>query len=350
MTRQTNPLIVLAQAMELPNVAEAPEWVHLLPTAKGQITTFDGRGPYVIEDAAAVIQASMAEPRGIPVDENHSTNLAAPQGREAPARGWITAMEARADGIWGQVDWTATGRALMADRAYRGVSPVFILNADGRSLARISVVSLVNKPNLRGLASLHQENDVDMSKIAKALGLADDATEDAILAKIAAMADKKPDAAMTAMQSAMTEIGTALGVDGANTTAIVAAVKGKAAESTALVALQAQVAELTKTGKRAASEAYVDAEMAKKRAGLNATSREDYVALHMEQPDVAKKLIEAMPMLGTSHAAQAPVVDAGGKLTALNAEQTRAAALLGIPPETYLTTLNAERAAQTETF
>jgi phage I-like protein len=326
MTRQTNPLIVLAQAMELPNVAEAPEWVHLLPTAKGQITTFDGRGPYVIEDAAAVIQASMAEPRGIPVDENHSTNLAAPQGREAPARGWITAMEARADGIWGQVDWTATGRALMADRAYRGVSPVFILNADGRSLARISVVSLVNKPNLRGLASLHQENDVDMSKIAKALGLADDATEDAILAKIAAMADKKPDAAMTAMQSAMTEIGTAL------------------------VALQAQVAELTKTGKRAASEAYVDAEMAKKRAGLNATSREDYVALHMEQPDVAKKLIEAMPMLGTSHAAQAPVVDAGGKLTALNAEQTRAAALLGIPPETYLTTLNAERAAQTETF
>jgi phage I-like protein len=349
MTRQNNPLIVLAQAMELPNVAEAPEWVHLLPTAKGQITTFDGRGPYVIEDAAAVIQASMSEPRGIPIDENHSTNLAAPQGREAPARGWIMAMEARADGIWGRVDWTSAGRALMADRAYRGVSPVFILNADARTLARISVVSLVNKPNLRGLASLHQETS-DMQKIAELLGLPADATEEAITAKIAALMDKKPDTAMTAMQSAMTEIGTALGVDGTNTTAIVAAVKGKAAESTALTALQAQVAELTNTGKRAASEAYVDAEMGKKRAGLNAKSRETFVALHMEQPDTAKKLIDAMPILDASHAAQAPAVDAGGKLTALNAEQTRAAAILGIPPETYLITLNAERAAQTETF
>jgi phage I-like protein len=152
------------------------------------------------------------------------------------------------------------------------------------------------------------------------------------------------------MQSAMTELGTALGVDGANTTAIVAAVKGKVAEATVLTALQAQVAELTKTGKRAASEAYVNAEMAKKRAGLNASSCESYIELHMEQPDMAKKLIEAMPILGVSHAAHAPALDAGGKLTALNAEQTRAAAILGIPPETYLTTLNAERAAQTENF
>lgn len=349
MTRQTNPLIVLAQAMDLPNVAEAPEWVHLLPTAKGQITTFDGRGPYVIADAAAVIQASMSEPRGIPIDENHSTNLAAPQGREAPARGWIKAMEARDDGIWGEVDWTSAGRALMADRAYRGVSPVMILQPDGRSLERISVVSLVNKPNLRGLASLHQES-FPMLNISTALGLAGDASEDAIVAKINTMMQKKPDAAMTAMQSAMTEIGTALGVDGANTTVIVAAVKGKAAESTALTALQAEVTALKATSKRAASETYVDAEMAKRRAGLNATSREDYVALHMEQPDMAKKLIEAMPILGASHASQAPAVDAGGKVTALNAEQTRAAALLGIAPETYLTTLNAERAAQTETF
>lgn len=342
MTRQTNPLIVLAQAMDLPNAAEAPDWVHLLPTAKGQITTFDGRGPYVIADATAVIQASMAEPRGIPIDENHSTNLAAPEGRESPARGWITAMEARADGIWGQVDWTASGRALMADRAYRGVSPVMMLKPDARTVARISVVSLVNKPNLRGLASLHQENVVDMTKIAELLGLPADATEEAIIAKIKAMKDTKPDAAMTAMQATLAEVGTALGVDGTNVTAIVAAAKGKAAESTALTALQAEVAALKTTSKRAASEAYVNAEMAKKRAGLNATSLEAYVTLHMEQPDTAKAMIEAMPILGASHAALAPAVDAGGKLTALNAEQQQVADQLGIPHDKFLASLQAD--------
>jgi phage I-like protein len=344
MTRQTNPLIVLAQAMDLPDAAVAPEWVHLLPTAKGQITTFDGRGPYIVANAAEVIAASLAEPRGIPVDENHATNIAAPEGREAPARGWIAAMEVRDDGIWGRVDWTKAGRDLVADKAYRGISPVMLLKPDAKTVHRISVASLVNKPNLRGLASLHQESSMDMSKIAELLGLSADATEEAIIAKIKAMKDTKPDAAMTAMQSAMAEIGTALGVEGTNTTAIVAAVKGKAAESTSLASLQAELTTLKIASKRAASEAFVDGEMAKKRAGLNATSRESYVTLHMEQPDTAKTMIEAMPLLAGTAFSHVPPVDTGGKLTTLSAEQRQAADALGVDPAKYLETLNAERA------
>ena len=34
------------------------------------------------------------------------------------ARGWIVNLEARDDGLWGQVEWTAHGSALMADKAY----------------------------------------------------------------------------------------------------------------------------------------------------------------------------------------------------------------------------------------
>ncbi|MCD9150122.1 phage protease [Pseudophaeobacter sp. MA21411-1] len=32
----------------------------------------------------------------------------APKGLPAPARGWITATQARNDGIWGRVEWTGT--------------------------------------------------------------------------------------------------------------------------------------------------------------------------------------------------------------------------------------------------
>lgn len=349
MTKNTDPFIVMAAAIDLPDAADAPDWVHLLPTSQGQIATFDGRGPYAVLNAEAVIAASMAEPRGIPVDENHSTNIAAPQGLEAPARGWITAMEARVDGIWGRVNWTKAGRDLVADKAYRAISPVMQLAQDAKTVLRISVASLVNKPNLRGLASLNMESTMDMTKIALALGLGADATEDAILAAIGAIMAKKADT--PAMQSALAEIGTVLCVEAGNTAAIVAAVKGKAAEGGALVTLQAEntalstrLIALETAGKRTASEAFVDAAIAQKRAGLNATTRETYVALHMEQPAVAQHLINAMPQLGASGMTSAPPVGADGTITSLNAEQVAVARQLGISTETYLATLKADRA------
>lgn len=349
MTQPRDPLTVLAASIDLPDAAGAPEWVHLLPTAKGQINTFDGRGPYDVTNAEAIIAASMANPRGIPVDVNHATQLAAPEGREAPAYGWVKEMEVRNDGVWGRVEWTGAGRALVADKAYRGISPVITVHADRKTVALIPTISLVNKPNLRGLTALHQETSMDlMAKLAKALGLSDGATEEAILAAIADMKGKKTDPDMVAMQSALTEMGTVLGIEGANATAIVAAVKGKVVSADALTALQAEVTTLKTNSKRAASEGFIDGEIAKKRAGLNATTRDTYVTLHMEQPDVAKKLVEAMPMLGDAGVNTQPKPDAEGKLTALNAEQTRAATMLGIAPEAFLTTLNAERASKLE--
>jgi phage I-like protein len=349
MKHPRDPLTVLAASLDLPVADGAPDWVHLLPTAKGPVRTFDGRGPYEVTNAEAIIAASMANPRGIPVDVNHSTNLAAPEGREAPAYGWVKQMEVRSDGVWGRVEWTKAGRELVEDKAYCGISPVITLHADARTVALIPCVSLVNKPNLRGLTALHQETSMDlMAKLAKALGLPDDATEDAIFAAISDMKGKKSDPDMVAMQSAMTEMGTVLGIEGGNATAIVAAVKGKVVASDALTALQAEVTTLKTASKRIASEGFIDGEIAKKRAGLNATTRDTYVTLHMEQPDVAKKLVEAMPMLGDAGVTAQPTAGADGKLTALNAEQTRAAKLLNIEPAKYLDTLNAERASKLE--
>jgi phage I-like protein len=350
MKQNLNPLLVLAAAQGLPDGPNVPEWVHLLPTAKGAILTFDGRGPYTVVNAEAVIANSLRDPRGIPIDENHSTNLAAPEGREAPARGWVAQMEARADGIWGRVDWTEAGRALVGDRAYRGLSPVILLQADAKTVFSITAASLVNKPNLRDLVSLNAETHAMtlMEQILKALGLAAGATDAEIIAACKATkpaADPKPE-----LQSALVEIGVALGIDGTNTAAIVAAVKGKTVESGSLVALQAEntalagrVATMETASKRAASEAFVDAAIAAKRAGLNATTRETYIALHMEQPAMAETMIKGMPLMGPSGLTAAPPA-ADGTVTSLNAEQAAVATQLGISKETYLATLQADRA------
>jgi len=347
-------LIALAASAALPelgNDGAVPDWVHLLPVVKGEVETFDGRGPYHVADLQSVIQASMAWERGIPIDENHATDLR--PGHEAPARGWIKELQARADGLWGRVEWTAAGRALVADKAYRGISPVLMVDpADKRTVKLIPRASLVNVPNLRGLAALNTEETSPMegmSKIAEKLGLPADASLDQILAKIGGMAEKsdaKPDAAL---QSALAEIGTTVGLPTGTPDAIVAAVKVKAAGGSDVVALQSQVtalqSELTglRTAQtRTASEAYVDGEMKKGRTGITAASREHLVSLHMSQPAQAVAIIEAQPIVQPSTVIPQKLAPVGDEVVSLNSEQMSAADQLGIPHDKFLAALKAD--------
>ena len=123
---------------------EPPEWVHLVPA--GEFSGADGRGPYRVDDPAALIVASMAD-GPLPVDENHSTDLA--RGHAARAQGWIVELVARADGVWGRVEWTEAGKALLADRAYRAVSPALVSEGERPAIVRrIARAALVNDPNL----------------------------------------------------------------------------------------------------------------------------------------------------------------------------------------------------------
>lgn len=352
-------LIALAASAALPGIGgdgAVPDWVQLLPTLQGEVQTYDGRGPYRVTDIAAIIQASMAWERGIPIDENHATDLR--PGHEAPARGWIVEMQARDGGLWGRVEWTAAGRALVADKAYRGISPVLMVDPkDKRTVKLIPRASLVNVPNLCGLAALNTEERglmEGMSKIAEKLGLAADASLDQILAKIDALAkgsdDDTASAPAMAMQAALTEIGTVVGLPTGTPAAIVAAVKVKAGTGSDLVALQAENAglkarldTLETAGKRAASEAYVDGEMKKGRTGITAANRETLITLHMSQPDQAKTIIEAQPVVTPSAviANVVPPVNADGKIV-LNAEQLAACVALGQSPEAYKKTLAEE--------
>jgi len=129
-----------------------PEWVHLVPA--GTFRGADGRGPYRMVAPQAVIDASMAGGARLPIDENHATDHAMRTGQPSPARGWIDRMEARPDGLWGHVEWTEPGHALMTERAYRGLSPVFAHTPDGVIL-KVLRAALTNTPNLTQLTALH---------------------------------------------------------------------------------------------------------------------------------------------------------------------------------------------------
>ncbi len=278
--------------------ASAPEWLHLLPA--GVARTVDGRGPYKVADAAALMSASMAGGK-LTICENHATDLAAPKGGAAPARGWIVDMQSRDDGIWGKVDWVE-GEGVPAWRQYRGLSPVIAHSKDG-TVSAILRASLTNTPNLTGLQSLHhQENDMALrDELIGALGL-DSAADDAAI--VAAVTAGKTGGAI-ALQAALKPIALAVGVaENADAATVLAGVQafGKG-DDDRVTSLQSEVATLTTSldsvtteRKRDKATAFVDGAIGAGRVGLK-PCRDEYISMHMAEPAKAEKLINAMPIL-----------------------------------------------------
>ena len=305
----TAPLFVL-----LSQDGAIPEWVHLVPA--GTSRGVDGRGPFILKDAAQVLQASMAQGK-LPIDENHATDFAMKTGQPSPARGWIVAMEARDDGIWGRVEWTEPGKALMSEGAYRGISPVLEHRKDGTVL-RVLRAALTNVPNLQQLHTLNsqQETGMDLVQIRRVLSLPETADEAAILAAITANAS-----AVSAHAAQIAAIATAAGLPAQNATAdglvvSLQAVRAGASEAERLaatiVSLQTQLDTLSAATARDKAATFVDGAI---RAGKPiAALRDRYVTRHMADPAGVEEEINALPSIHARGAtvsthAQAPSGD-----------------------------------------
>ncbi|KAA0683348.1 phage protease [Roseomonas genomospecies 6] len=176
----------------LPTDGAAPEWVQLLPV--GRFQPNDGRAGWVLRDVSKVVAASLAAaPKGIlAIDYDHAADLAAPKGGMAPAAGWIKELSARADGIWGRVEWTKAGASAIADKEYRFISPSFLHTKDG-IVTRIVGAGLTNRPALPGLPALasFQGSTMDPILVAvlEALGLPKTADQAAVIDAITKLKD-----------------------------------------------------------------------------------------------------------------------------------------------------------------
>ena len=275
----------------LPDGAGAPDWVHLLPA--GTFRGRDGRGPYRLDNPAGVIAASMetAAVGKLPIDENHATDHAMQSGQPSPARGWIVELQARPDGIWGRVEWTPTGQEMMAERAYRGFSPVFAHDKAGR-VVRLLRAALTNTPNLPDLHTLHsQGNPMDLAaQLRAALGLAEGADDGAILAAATANAS-----AVAAHSAQMSAIATAAGIASGSAEEIVTSLqtlRATSVSSETVVSLQSQLNELRASTARKEAVAFVDGAISGGKP-INAL-REHYIARHMLDAASVEKEINAL--------------------------------------------------------
>lgn len=181
--------------------APVPEWIHLLPA--GAFVGRDGRS-FKAGDTAAIIAASLRQAPGkaLPIDYDHQIDLAPKVGAQAPASGWIKSLQARADGIWGRVEWTPLARARIAAREYRFISPVF-LHTPGGEVSALLRAALTNNPNLAQLASLNSAGQpMDMEQLLGALrellGLPETADANAVVeaARKSFTAKNTPDPAL----------------------------------------------------------------------------------------------------------------------------------------------------------
>ena len=181
-----------ALCMELPTETAdgaLPAVLQLLPAGL-EIKGKDGR-QWTVKDLPALIEAQNAA-GDIPLDWEHATEIAAPQGQPAPAAGWLNGWHERSGALYAEVTWTPRGAKAVKNREHRYISPAFLHDKQG-NIARLISVGLTNRPNL-DLAALnrHQSPQEDppmalAAAIALALGVAEDADEATALNAVTAI-------------------------------------------------------------------------------------------------------------------------------------------------------------------
>lgn len=216
--------LLSAHAAELSSEAADGIWIQLIPA--GTFSGRDGRGPYHAGDIASLQRIAEATrqyhgPTEIVIDYEHQSLNALKNGKPAPAAGWIKEVQARAEGLYGRVEWTANAASAIRAGEYRYLSPVYFHLKDGKILA-LQNAALTNVPNVN-LAEVsahtifHQaaHEGETMKKVLAALGLAEGASEEDVLVAINSLLtsstaiavaagltkDAKSDAIATAVQT-----------------------------------------------------------------------------------------------------------------------------------------------------
>ena len=199
---------------------EAPEdgstQVKVQLSPFGEFTLHDGgkRNGTVQHCSKAAFEALVAnwKAAGSPdvlVDVDH----ASARGGSTEAAAWCNSLEVDDNGLQGVFNLTPKGLELVKNRSYRFVSPGWTLSPDGTPVSLCSV-ALTNRPNLPVKPVVNADEtggrdpddpnsrkdnpEMDIKKLAAALGLPETATEEEVLAAIKAMKDAEAQAAAEA--------------------------------------------------------------------------------------------------------------------------------------------------------
>lgn len=193
------------------DIADSAKPVRVLPA--GRFRSADGSGRPAsppegwlldAEGARSLVERAKSRADRKLIDYEHQS-MRAGEVAPAPAAGWIEALEWRdpaesePGGLYAKPDWTPRAAAMIRDREYRYLSPLFSYDqASGRvldlvSLGLVNQAGLDNLTDLAALAALKHPalDDEETSMIPKpllaALSVAESATEAEALAALSAI-------------------------------------------------------------------------------------------------------------------------------------------------------------------
>lgn len=197
----------------------ADGWYHLVPKGRFPIADPSDRRKkiqQVVDERALTLmlnrfnqEAQAPNFPGLLIDFDHFSYDA---DKSSEAAGWVTKLQNRADGLWGQVKWSAKGEQSLKDGVYRFISPVWdqsdteivtgaMKNREIRP-TRLETLGLTNQPNLRGMVPLANRTNRDhaggdetlttpgetakqsMKEINRVLGLSPEAAEEAAVGEV----------------------------------------------------------------------------------------------------------------------------------------------------------------------
>lgn len=307
-----------ALCVELPTNGTVPDWIQLIPV--GEVVGRDGR-KWNNPDPQAVITQTNAMGRDVPLDWEHATEHKAPKGEEAPAAAWFAEFKTEDGFIWGKLDWNERGRASVANREYRYISPVFDYTKKDFQVYRIKSAALTNQPNLYLTALNHQSNSEGnpmnefeelMAQLRAALALGDNADVTAALNAIQKLQSDLQTANNRAATPSLDQFVPRADYDTAINRATAAEGKLQEQEKEALNAeIESAVNQAVKEGK------------------ITPATKEFYTTTCQAEGglDQFKKFVDAAPVIATPSGLDTK--QPNGASTALNAEEKQVAEMFG---------------------
>lgn len=300
---------------------ELPEWVTLIPA--GAVVGRDGRS-WNNSRPDRVIASFSELARDLPIDIEHSTELKAPKGEPAPAVGWVKNLEERNGEIWGRVEWNATGQRLVGGQEYRYLSPVIIYEKDSGTIVGLTSVGITNQPNLK-LPALNSEQggnapkeSIMLKAVLAALALPENASEAEALAKIGSLKSELAVATNRAENPSLEKFVPRADYDAA---------LGKATNA------EQQLAQIKKDQLEAAVNAAIDQAL---KDGKITPATAEYHKAQCRQDGGLERFVAycaAAPTIGGDSGLGGKTAGADSK--ALNAQEKKVCATLGIKEEDY---------------
>jgi phage I-like protein len=191
--------------VEIPDGDDLKVWCHLAPFGEFKRIWNNQEITQLCDKQAFEALIASFEPEGL-VDFEHQSE----DSWDTSAAGWAQELRLAEDGLEVLINFTDIGAETVRNRRLRFLSPTWSLDAAGRPVA-INSIALTNKPYFDLRPVLNKETGtespaaeagqkkttnkkgiqtMDTKQIALALGLAEDATADEILAAVKAAKDK----------------------------------------------------------------------------------------------------------------------------------------------------------------